>query len=62
MRRFSVGYDHLVLLQCFGFANRPAFDLRVGRRLRDDDLRSLLLRLADDLETAIVCVLCHRGK
>ena len=38
--RFFVGCDPMVLLQRFGLTHRPVFHLRVGRRLRDDELQS----------------------
>ena len=53
MLRFFVGCDPMVLLQRFGLTHRPVFHLRVGRRLRDDELQSQHLRLVHDLKTLV---------
>ena len=53
MRRFSGGYDHMVLLQRFGLTHRPAIHLLVGRRLRDEELQSQCLRRVHDLKTHV---------
>ena len=52
-------------LRSYGVAapltHRPAFDLRVGRRLRDEELQSLCLRLGHDLKAPLFCWLAQRG-